>query len=141
LAGEWTAKAGLKQLKNWYVLQEIRRKNTAMIEKYFDKAGLPLWPKQNEANVTMLRYPLLTQKKTEIVNQAGKQGLDIAGWYLSPVHPLQGDDLAKAGYHKGSCRKAEIMINQLIHLPTGPSLNEQRLEAMIEIICRIINTC
>jgi dTDP-4-amino-4,6-dideoxygalactose transaminase len=88
----------------------------------------------------MLRYPLLARKKSEIVNQAGKQGLDIAGWYISPVHPLQGDDLAKVGYHEASCRKAESMINQLVHLPTGVSLNKRRLEAMMKIIFKIISS-
>jgi dTDP-4-amino-4,6-dideoxygalactose transaminase len=111
-----------------------------MIEEYFSKARLPLWPKPEQADITMLRYPLLARKKPEIVNQAGKQGLDIAGWYISPVHPLQGDDLAKVGYHKGSCPKAENAINQLVHLPTGSPLNNRRLEAMIKIICKIIRS-
>jgi perosamine synthetase len=134
LAGEMTAKTGLNRLENWHKLRQIRRANTVMIEKYFNKAGLLLWPKQSQANITMLRYPLLTQKKWEIINMAGKQGLDIAGWYTSPVHPLHGDDLTKVDYAKGSCRKAEAMINQLIHLPTGLFLNEHKLEAMLKII-------
>ena len=133
-----TAKAGLKQLENWHRLRQIRLQNTAMIEESFSKAGLPLWPKQNQATITMLRYPLLTQKKWEIINLAGKQGLDIAGWYASPVHPLYGDDLAKVGYQEGICLNAENLINKLIHLPTGTSLNKRRLEAMMKIICKII---
>jgi dTDP-4-amino-4,6-dideoxygalactose transaminase len=136
LAGEMTAKAGLKQLENWHVLKQIRLQNAAMIEDYFNKAGLSLWPKQSQANITMLRYPLLTKNKLEIVRQACKQGLDVAGWYISPVHPLVGDDLAKVDYGKGCCPKAESMIEQLIHLPTGASLNKPRLEAMMKIICR-----
>ena len=139
LAGRTYSKSRAETIEELARTATDKTNNIAMIEEYFKKAGLLLWPKQSEANVTMLRYPLLVRKKSEIVNQAGKQGLDIAGWYSSPVHPLQEDDLAKVGYCKGSCRKAEAMINQLIHLPTGRSLNEHRLEAMIEIICRIIN--
>jgi dTDP-4-amino-4,6-dideoxygalactose transaminase len=140
LAGEMTAKTGLNRLENWHKLRQIRLHNTAMIEEYFSKAGLSLWPKQSQANITMLRYPLLTQKKWEIINLAGKQGLDIAGWYASPVHPLYGDDLAKVGYQEGTCLKVESMINRLIHLPTGTSLNKRRLEAMMKIICKIIRS-
>jgi perosamine synthetase len=140
LAGQLTARAGAKQIANWPRLRQLRRQNTATIEEYFNKAGLPLWPKPSQADITMLRYPLLTQKKSEIVNQAAKQGLDIAGWYISPVHPLIGDDLAKVGYQQGSCPKAESTINQLIHLPTGSSLNKRRLEAIIKIICKIMRS-
>jgi dTDP-4-amino-4,6-dideoxygalactose transaminase len=139
LAGEMTAKRGLKQLENWHKNQQIRLQNTAMIEEYFNKAGLPLWSKQPQANITMLRYPFLTHKKWEIIHQAGKCGLDIAGWYASPVHPLSGDDLAKVDYHQGCCLKVEDMIERLVHLPTGASLNKHRLEAMMKIITTTLN--
>jgi dTDP-4-amino-4,6-dideoxygalactose transaminase len=134
-AGEMKAKAGLKQLENWHKLQQTRLQNTAMIEESFSDAGLSLWPKQPQANITMLRYPLRAYKKWEIVHQAGIRGLDIAGWYISPVHPLSGSDLAKVDYHTGSCPRAEGMVERLVHLPTGPSLNKHKLEAMMKIIC------
>jgi dTDP-4-amino-4,6-dideoxygalactose transaminase len=132
--GETTARAGLKQLENWPKLKQIRRQNTTMIEQYLRKTDLALWPKPAEADVTMLRYPVLTPHKPKIIKHAHKQRFDIAGWYMSPVHPLQGDNLAKVDYHSGSCQRAEIMISQLIHLPTGVRLNKQNLEAMVRII-------
>jgi len=134
LSGEMKAKAKLKQLENWPKLQHTRLQNTQMIEEYFTNAGLSLWPKQPEANITLMRYPLRVYKKWEIVHRAGIRGLDIAGWYVSPVHPLSGDDLAKVDYHTGSCPRAEGTIERLVHLPTGPSLNKHKLEAMMRII-------
>lgn len=134
IADEMTAKAGLKQLENWPKLKRLRRQNTEMIEEHFNKAGLPLWPKPIEADVTMLRYPTLTEHKSRTLNQARKQKLDAAGWYMSPVHPLQGNDLAKVDYHSGSCQKAENMISQLVHLPTGAGLKKQSLGAIMRII-------
>jgi len=134
IAGETTAKAGLKQLENWPKLKRLRRENTEMIEEYFSKAGLALWPKPDEADVTMLRYPVLTRHKSRIVEQARKHKLDLGGWYISPVHPLQGNDLAKVDYHIGSCKKTEDMISRLVHLPTGPALNKRSLQAMVRII-------
>ncbi len=134
LAGEMKAKAALKQLENWPKLQQIRLQNTAMIEESFSNAGLSLWPKQPQAKITMMRYPLRVYKKWEIVHRAGVRGLDIAGWYISPVHPLSGGDLAKVDYHTGSCPRAEGTIERLVHLPTGPSLNKHKLDAMMRII-------
>lgn len=115
---------------------QLRRDNTEMIEQHLKKAGLALWPKPDEADVTMLRYPVPTQEKSRIICQARKQKLDVLGWYESPVHPLKGDDLAKVNYLKGSCEKAENMIKQLLYLPTGPTMNRQNLEKMIELICK-----
>jgi dTDP-4-amino-4,6-dideoxygalactose transaminase len=135
LAGEMTAKAGLKQLENWPKLEQLRRENTEMIKKYLSKVGLALWPKPDEAAVTMLRYPVPTQEKSRIICQARKQKLDVLGWYESPVHPLQGDDLAKVDYHSRNCPKSEDMIGKLVYLPTGLTLDKKRLEAMIRILC------
>jgi dTDP-4-amino-4,6-dideoxygalactose transaminase len=134
LAGEIKAKAALKQLQNWPRLHQLRLQNTAMIEKSFSDAGLSLWPKQPQANITLMRYPLRVYKKWEIVHRAGIRGLDIAGWYVSPVHPLNDNDLAKVDYHRGCCPTAEGTIERLVHLPTNESLNKHKLEAMMKIL-------
>ncbi len=134
LAGETKAKAGLKQLRNWHKLQWLRLQNTAMIEKSFTNAGISLWPRQPQADITLMRYPLRIYKKWEIVHKGGVRGLDIAGWYSSPVHPLGADDLAKVDYHTGSCPRAEGTIERLVHLPTNESLNKHKLHAMMKIL-------
>ncbi len=134
LAGETKAKAALKQLKNWPRLQQLRLQNTAMIEESFSNAGLSLWPREPQANITLMRYPLRVYKKWEIVHRAGVRGLDIAGWYSSPVHPLAAFDLAKVDYRQGSCPRAESTIERLVHLPTNESLNKHKLQAMMKIL-------
>jgi perosamine synthetase len=134
LSGELKAKAGLKQLENWREIKQIRLENTAMIEQYFSNAGLSICPRQPKANITLMRYPLRVYKKWEKVHRAGIRGLDIAGWYSSPVHPLTGTDLAKVNYKVGSCPLSEGTIERLVHLPTDPSLNKHKLEEMIRII-------
>lgn len=135
LAGKMTARAGLKQLEDWPKFKQLRQENTEMIEEHLSKAGLALWPKPDQADVTMLKYPVPTSHKSRTLKLAREQNLDIVGWYVSPVHPLQGNDLAKVDYHSGSCPKAEDMIKQFVYLPTGLTLNKQSLEAMVRIIC------
>jgi len=135
LAGTMTSKVGIKQLKNWPKLKQLRNNNTKMIEDRLSKAGLPLWPKPDEADVTMLRYPVFTQNKSKLLNRARKCNLDIAGWYVSPVHPLKGDDLTRVDYREGSCQRSQDMIKQLVYLPTGFTLDRERLETMMSIIC------
>jgi dTDP-4-amino-4,6-dideoxygalactose transaminase len=134
LAGERMAAAGLKQLEQWPQLQKIRRENVALIKEAFIKAGLPLWPIPREADITMLRYPLLSAHKTEILRVARQKKLDIAGWYNSPVHPLKNENLAKVGYRMGDCPRSEFFISRLLHIPTGPSLNKENIDTMINIL-------
>jgi dTDP-4-amino-4,6-dideoxygalactose transaminase len=134
LMGEMTAKAKMKQFENWCKLQEIRRQNTLLIDKFFVNAQTPIWPRQPQANIAMLRYPLRVYKKWDVIHQAGIRGLDIEGWYYSPVHPLGDSDLARVNYQRGYCVRAEGTIERLVHLPTGQSLDKHKLEAMIKII-------
>jgi len=136
LAGNLMSKAGWRQLQNWPSLQQVRRENAKLIEESFVKAGLQRWSISPRAEVTMLRYPVLVPNKDEILAKARKAGLDIAGWYLSPVHPLRNNELAKVDYQPGSCARAEEMIKRLIHLPTDLWMNKQILKEMVGIICR-----
>lgn len=134
LMGEMTAKVKLKQIESRHKLEQIRSQNITMIEESFSNAGLSLWPRQPQANITLMRYPLRTYKKWQIVQKGGVRGLDIAGWYVSPVHPLSDNDLAKVDYRRGCCVRAEGTIERLVHLPTGPSLNKPKLRAMMKIL-------
>jgi dTDP-4-amino-4,6-dideoxygalactose transaminase len=135
LAGEMTARAGLRQLEKWPKLKQLRQANTRMIEEQLIGAGMAIWPKPDEAEVTILRYPVRTSKRSRVLKLAAEENLDITGWYISPVNPLQGDELAKVGYIKGSCPQVEAMIEQLVYFPTGQTLNERSLKAMMDIIC------
>jgi dTDP-4-amino-4,6-dideoxygalactose transaminase len=134
LSGEIKAKAGLKQLQNQRRLQKIHLENTAMIERYFSDAGLSLSPRQPKAELSLMRYPLRVYKKWEKVHRAGLRGLDIAGWYNSPIHPLTGNDLAKVDYKVGSCPHSEGTIERLVHLPTDKAMNKSELKAIVEIL-------
>jgi dTDP-4-amino-4,6-dideoxygalactose transaminase len=115
-------------------LQQIRLENTAMIEDAFSDAGLSICPRQPKAKLSLMRYPLRVYKKWDKVHQGGICGLDIAGWYNSPIHPLTGDDLAKVDYKVGCCPRSEGTIERLIHLPTDSSLNKHKLEAMMRVL-------
>jgi len=58
-----------------------------------------------------VRYPLRVYKKWEIVHRAGIQGLDIAGWYVSPVHRLATSDLTKVDYHRAVAQEPQARLN------------------------------
>jgi dTDP-4-amino-4,6-dideoxygalactose transaminase len=45
--------------------------------------------------------------------------IEVAGWYTTPVHPLEGAQLRAVGYEPGSCPNAEALCSSLISLPTN----------------------
>jgi dTDP-4-amino-4,6-dideoxygalactose transaminase len=137
LMDEMTSKAGLKQLKKWPKFQQLRRDTAYLINQLCPKFQLSPWPISQQADVTMLRYPFLRPNKTGILKEAQRNVLDIAGWYLSPVHPLKGDNLLKADYKKGSCPKVERVIDELVHLPTDLGPKKPILENMMHVVSQV----
>lgn len=135
LMGDHTAKVGLKQLESWPDLMRLRRDNTQLIEDQLCRKGLPLWPRPTEADITMLRYPVLVMDKARLLRIARNEKLDILGWYSSPVNPLRGKSLLNVDYRIGSCRRSEGLIEKLVCLPTGRTLKSDRLNRMIELVC------
>ena len=136
LAGPRMSEAGMRQVEQWNELQQIRRNNVREIESAFDQAGLPRWPVPPEAQVTMLRYPVLISHKDAALEAARRCHVDIAGWYATPVHPIAWEDLNRVDYRPGQCPKAETMIRKLVHIPTDAALDSKRLMAMVNIIAQ-----
>jgi dTDP-4-amino-4,6-dideoxygalactose transaminase len=134
LADEMTSKAGLKQLKKWPKLRQLRRDTVYLINQLCPKFQLSNWPIPSQADVTMLRCPFLRPNKVEILREAQRNAFDIAGWYISPVHPLRGDNLAKVDYRQGNCPGAEQIINELVHLPTDLGPKKHILENLMHVI-------
>ncbi|MGA2173317.1 MAG: DegT/DnrJ/EryC1/StrS aminotransferase family protein [Sedimentisphaerales bacterium] len=135
---KWTAAVGLRRLHEWPQLMQLRRDNTAMIEQHLKNADLALWPRPEDANVTLLVYPIMVSCKTELLQEARRLKLDITVWYESPVNPLKGNDLSKVNYYMGMCPKAEDMIRYLVYLPTGPGLNRQKLQQTFSVVKSLI---
>lgn len=133
-AGERMSAAGLARLTEWPRIQQIRRDNVAEICDAFTRAGLPLWPIPHEADSTLLRYPLLSARKTEILAEARRKNLDIDGWYNSPVHPLPAGILGQVDYRTGDCPRSESIITRLVHIPTGMGLRRKTLDRIVGIL-------
>lgn len=132
----WTAAVGLRRLREWPQRMRLRRDNTAMIERHLKNAEMTLWPRPQDANVTLLLYPILVSCKPELLQESRRLKLDLTIWYESPVNPLQGKDLSIVNYYRGMCPKAEDMIRHLVYLPTGPRLNRQKLQQTFNAVKR-----
>ena len=113
---------------------KLRRHKTALIEQQLRANGIPLWPKQKEADITYLRYPVRVSCKSGLLSRASRWGIDLAGWYASPVHPLCGEELKEVGYYPQMAMRSEESIKSIVHMPTGRGMDSTKLDCVIGLL-------
>jgi dTDP-4-amino-4,6-dideoxygalactose transaminase len=94
----------LNQLKKLETYNKQRRN----IAKFYGKT-IP--------GAVYLRYPMDVPSPDALRKKARKKGILLGNWYHNVIDPT-GVDLAKVGYKKGSCPKAEAAAAHMINLPT-----------------------
>jgi len=81
--------------------------------------------------VVYARYPLITTHKDEIMRLASRAGVEVAGWYATPVHPLPVGKSDAAGYSERSCPNAEQRANEVLTLPTHTKVTPSDVERTV----------
>ena len=85
----------------------------------------------NFAEHGMLRYPVRVKNKAEILQRAAQWHIPIGDWFVSPLHPVEGD-LTPWGYCKGQCPQAERACRELINLYTEKALSPEQLSLLLK---------
>ncbi|MET0422630.1 MAG: GNAT family N-acetyltransferase [Actinoplanes sp.] len=75
------------------------------------------YPTPTGARPVPLRIPLALADKPRALRAANRRRLEMGDWFVSPVHPLTGDELATAGYRAGDCPKAEWAARHVVTFP------------------------
>ncbi|MEP3225150.1 MAG: DegT/DnrJ/EryC1/StrS family aminotransferase [Parasphingorhabdus sp.] len=81
-------------------------------------------------NPVYARYPLRVSGKTKFLSVAQKANLELAEWYVSPIHPLERVDWEKVHYSPGACPNAEQRCAEIISLPTNNRVSEKYVQAI-----------
>lgn len=82
------------------------------------------------ANPVYGRYPLRVSEKVEFLAAAKKANLELAEWYVSPIHPLERMDWGKVHYSPGDCPNAEQRCTEIISLPTNNRVSDKYVQAI-----------
>ena len=90
-----------------------------------------------DADCVLLRYPVSIRDKPRVLRLPEAINVDLAGWYDSPIHPLQGDALNTVRY-RGQCPAAEAAILTLVHLPTDTSIPAEKLKQIAHLLARAV---
>jgi perosamine synthetase len=82
------------------------------------------------------RFPLFVSNKFDLLAAFADANLELADFFNSPIHPLNGCALRSVGYEAGSCPMAELAARQVVSLPLGGRVSREFQNAAIELINR-----
>jgi perosamine synthetase len=88
----------------------------------------------NNAEPVYSRYPIWCDNKIDVLREAEKKNIEVADWYMTPIHPLSGSDLKKVNYTQGSCPEAERACGRIISLPTHEAVNLKYVDKVIQFL-------
>lgn len=120
------------QLKKLEAFNAHRQKIAKMyLRELKNIQGIVLPPKVDGA--IWLRFPILTDKRQELLSFAKQNGILLGDWY-DAVTPKESLDCI--GYVKRSCPKAEEYAQRCVNLPTYPLLPIKDVKRVIQLIER-----
>lgn len=112
------AKLTLIQLKRFKEVAENRKK----ITEYYS-ANLSV--NNNFLKGSLIRFPILTKSRKEILKEAENQNIFLGKWYDQVIAPSDVK-LDRIGYNINSCPNAEELSKQIITLPTTISIKDAK---------------
>lgn len=112
------AELTLIQLKRFKEVTENRKK----ITEYYS-ANLSI--NNNFLKGSLIRFPILTKTRKEILKEAENQNIFLGKWYDQVIAPSDVK-LDKIGYNINSCPNAEKFSKQIITLPTTISIEDAK---------------
>ncbi len=85
-----------------------------------------------------VRFPLLVNRRDELLKSAKSRGILLGDWYSHVVDP-KGVDLTKIGYAFGSCPMAEQSATKIVNLPTYPRMSVNDAQKVVRIVKNYVN--
>lgn len=112
----------IPQLKK---LERYTAQRTVISGYYKKSLGSSFSPMDLVTGSVFLRYPVLSQKRDEIISKAKSQGILLGTWYSNILDP-KGTNFHNLYYTKGSCPKSERCASLILNLPTRISLADAK---------------
>ena len=120
----------LFQLKR---INEFNQKREVVVEMYLRELRNSTYKIPYKKSFPLLRFPLLVEKRDELIAILKKNGVYIGKWYAEIIDP-KGVDYKKIFYQRGSCPNAEYIATKIINLPTYPTMTGEDVQKIIPLI-------
>ncbi len=77
-----------------------------------------------------LRFPLLCEKREELILNLKKEHIYLDKWYSNVIDP-KGINYKKIFYNPDSCPRAEFIADRIINLPTNPTMKIENVQELV----------
>jgi len=114
--------------------QKINDHRRMLSKKYKASASNWKFPAGIDDHLPMQKFPLIVQDADGIRRKLKRKNIYLDdGWTGASVCPRNVDQEA-AGYISGSCPKAERLSQQILVLPTHPTMTKKQADRLIKIL-------
>jgi len=114
------AKEGIRNIRSLRNVIENQKKNAETYTNFLIKLNKNHVEKKWFANHSFLKYPLLVKNRDKFMVLAEKNRIKLGEWFISPLHPVQGD-LSAWQFENGKYPIAEYLASHVVNLPTTDS--------------------
>lgn len=83
-------------------------------------------------NSIMLRFPILSEKSSEILELFRKKKIYLGDWYRNIIMPETLDKYS--GYKSDACPNAEYYSQRMLNLPTSPTLTDNDVNMIVDLL-------
>ena len=120
----------LFQLKRMKEFNSKRQKISSFYVKELKNTSVTL---PVEKIIPFLRFPILSERKEQLLNLFRSNNVYLGNWYSSVIDP-KGVDFKKIFYTPASCPLAESIATKVINLPTNPTTNISDAKRIISLL-------
>jgi dTDP-4-amino-4,6-dideoxygalactose transaminase/glycosyltransferase involved in cell wall biosynthesis len=132
LMGPSQQKWGLRELAKMDAVFEHRKAIAALYDRELARHG---WPALTRREGSMLlRYPVRTANKLELLDKAKQARVELGSWFESPLHPLPMSEHARLGYRVGQCPNAERAAREVVNLPLHQQVTQEEALRVLEFL-------
>jgi len=87
-----------------------------------------------ESETTFARYPLRVNDKARMIANASQQGIELAEWYNTAIHPLEHHLAGSVNYQLDSCPRAQQRSSEIVSLPTHRRVTDRYIDRAVEFL-------
>lgn len=120
----------LLQLKR---IKEFNQKRETISKMYMEELKQPPFIVSYTKPIPFLRFPVLVDKRDQLLNFLKQRGVYLGKWYSEVIDP-KGVDFNSIFYQRGSCPKAEFFAKKIINLPTYPTMTKSDVKKVIGLL-------
>lgn len=129
-------------LQQWENRAAINQTRAACAAQYYKAARKADWkfPSGMMHCTAPQKFPLFRNDAAEVRSALKRKQIYLDdGWCAGPVNPA-GVSLAHIGYKPGSCKQAEKIANDILSLPTHPTMTDEQVQTVIHALEEIDQT-